>query len=329
MHRPRAAAAANLALASLSALRAPGRAATGAWFETPEGKVRLVSARAVAAPDGDPGLGLEFALAPGWHVYWRNAGDAGYPPEIRPLADTALAAATLRYPAPSRFELPGDLVAFGYEHEVIYPLDARLAPAPGDGPARLGLRVDYLVCAETCIPYAADLALELPLGAAADDPEVAPRLAAWRGRLPLDAGAPGAPRVEAKLAEAPDGLALELTFAGEGVTALAPDLFFDPHRELGFGRPAFVASAAGPGFRVPLRALDATRPLPAKVDLAWTATGFESAGRSVAWEGRLSLDRPAPAAAAATAPRVALAVAAVAIVLFVIARERRARASGT
>ena len=74
--------AAILTLAALPALTAEALAATGPWFETPEGKVRLVSARAVAAPDGNPALGLEFALAPGWHVYWRNAGDAGYPPDL-------------------------------------------------------------------------------------------------------------------------------------------------------------------------------------------------------------------------------------------------------
>lgn len=318
-----------LALAALPALAAATRAATGPWFETPEGKVRLVSARAVAAPAGDPALGLEFALAPGWHVYWRNAGDAGYPPEVRPVAGTALAAATLLYPAPERFDLPGDLVAFGYEHEVIYPLDARVDVDSAATRANLGLRVDYLVCAETCIPYAADLALELPLGVAADDPEIAPRLAAWRERLPLDAGTPEAPAVTAKLADDARALALELTFAGNGVTAVAPDLFFDPHPELAIGRPAFVASATGPGFRVPLAPLDASKALPAKIELAWTATGFASAGRSVAWQGRLALDRPAPAGADSTMGRIALAVAAVAIVLFVLARERRARPSGT
>lgn len=321
--------AAILTLAALPVSTAAARAATGPWFETPEGKVRLVSARAVATPGGDPALGLEFALAPGWHVYWRNAGDAGYPPEVRPVAGGALAAAALLFPAPERFELPGDLVAFGYEHEVIYPLDARLDVDSAATTASLGLRVDYLVCAETCIPYAADLALELPLGAAADDPEIAPRLAAWRERLPLDAGAPEAPTVTAKLAEDAGALALELTFAGDQVTAVAPDLFFDPHPELAIGRPTFVASAAGPGFRVPLAALDATKPPPERIELAWTATGFASAGRSVAWQGRLALDRPAPTGADSTVTRIALAVAAVAIVLFVLARERRARPSGT
>lgn len=326
MHRPATAAAAIFALASLAALPAPGGAATGPWFETPQGRVRLVSGRAVAAPDGDPALGVEFALAPGWHVYWRNAGDAGYPPELGSVEGSSLAAATLRFPAPSRFELPGDLVAFGYEHEVIYPLDARLAAAPGASAAPLRLRLDYLVCAETCIPYTADLALELPLGAAADDAEIAPRLAAWRSRLPLAAGGPGAPAVDARLeSDEASALALVVTFAGDGLVAVAPDLFFDTHRLLAIGRPTFVASAAGPAFRVPLRPLDASKPLPDRIEVDWTATGFESEARPVAFEGRLSLDRPADAVPAAIAPRVALAVAAVAVVFFVLARARRAR----
>ena len=38
------------------------------------------------APGKAVELGLRLRLAPGWHGYWRNPGDAGAPPEIRLLA---------------------------------------------------------------------------------------------------------------------------------------------------------------------------------------------------------------------------------------------------
>jgi DsbC/DsbD-like thiol-disulfide interchange protein len=28
-------------------------------------------------------LGLYFKLEPGWHIYWKNAGDSGEPPRAR------------------------------------------------------------------------------------------------------------------------------------------------------------------------------------------------------------------------------------------------------
>ncbi|MCM2269211.1 MAG: hypothetical protein NDJ75_03865, partial [Thermoanaerobaculia bacterium] len=65
------------------ALLAPPLAAVaGPWAENAQARVRLVSRFAVAVPGGDAGLGLEFRMAPGWHVYWLNPGDAGYPPKL-------------------------------------------------------------------------------------------------------------------------------------------------------------------------------------------------------------------------------------------------------
>jgi DsbC/DsbD-like thiol-disulfide interchange protein len=309
----------------VAALPAPSDAASGAWSEQREARVRLVSRWAEAPAGGDPGLGLEFALAPGWHVYWKNAGDAGYAPKL-----DLEGGGELRYPAPHRFVLPGDLMSFGYEREVIYPIDG-VAPSAGPGPRRFAARLDYLVCAESCVPYDARLQLELPVGGGSPDPELAPRVDAWRARLPRPASETAirvASRLEAAGGADQDGRELVLTLAGEALAAPAPDLFFEVHPRLETGRPRFVATAEGPSFRVPLRRLDATRPWPERVDLAWTATGFELAGRAAAFDGRLDLPSSTYAAAAARPARLAGALA-LSVVLAVllggaaIARRRR------
>jgi DsbC/DsbD-like thiol-disulfide interchange protein len=275
---------------------APSRtdAVSGPWFETPQSKVRLISRYLAASPDGDAGLAVEFRLAPGWHVYWKNAGDAGYPPELD-LESASIGTTVLRFPAPSRFDLPGGLVAFGYEGEAIYPIDATLASDARESAALTG-ELDYLVCAESCLPYQAKLQLLLPLATRSSgetdprlDPATAPLVDAARARLPT----PAPPGVRGSLAADDGGTeTLEVTFAVAGVSAAAPDLFFDPHPLLTLGRPRLVASAAGPGFLVPVKAIDPTRPLPERLRLAWTATGFERAGRPLAWEGELDLARP-------------------------------------
>ncbi|HSM12999.1 MAG TPA: protein-disulfide reductase DsbD domain-containing protein [Thermoanaerobaculia bacterium] len=316
---------AGVILGVLAALASFGGAATGPWVANDQARVRLVAGLDRAEAGGDPALGVEFVLAPGWHVYWKNAGDAGYPPELVPAADGALAAATLRYPAPHRYELPGDLVAFGYEDRVIYPLDARLRAGLPAGPVSLAARIDYLVCAESCIPYAADLTLDLEIGSPLEDADTAAALRDWRARLPVEAGSAGAPSAETRLTTSSTGGGLELVveLSGQGLSAAAPDIFFEPHPSVSFGRPRFVASAAGPGFRVAVEPVDRTKPLPDPLAVAWTATGFETAGDApLAVEDRVELARPAAAAEERRpAPFVALgAVAFAFLVLFLIRR---------
>jgi DsbC/DsbD-like thiol-disulfide interchange protein len=285
-----------------------------------------VSSLAEAAPGGEAGLGIELALAPGWHVYWKNAGDAGFAPRLR--IESGLApGATLLFPAPERFELPGDLVAFGYEHEVVYPVAGRLDPGVTSGAATIAARLDYLVCAETCIPREAELTLALPVGAARRDEATAPALERWRARLPVATGAPGAPTAHARLVrDEGSALALELVLVEPG-RAAAPDLFFEVDPTFAVGRPLFRAGAEGALFRVPLAPLDATKPLPERLRFAWTATGFERAGERAAWEGVVEL-APPPAPRAGRTLGLA-AFAALLVTLTAAGLARRARRTPT
>ena len=317
--------------ASLVALAAalsprPAAAVAGPWAEAKEAKVRLLSRYAAAPPGGDAGLGVEFQLAPGWHVYWKNAGDAGYAPALEPEGG-ALVAPQLRYPVPSRFDLPGGLVAFGYEHEVVYPLDGRLAPG-APSPVQLAAQLDYLVCAESCIPYTVRLALELPLAAPGAEPALDPNVAPLvdRGRDRLPAAAPEGVRGRLLPGEG-EAMTLELTFAVPGVRATTPDLFFEPHELLDLRRPEPIETAEGPGFRVPLRPLDETKPLPDRLRFAWTASGLELGGTPLAWEGVLDVERPGPAPVSGVARYAAVALLASALIWFVLRRGRIHRAS--
>ena len=150
-------------LASLFA-NAPALAAAGDWAETEQGRVRLISAVAGVGSEGRLDLGLQFQLEPGWKIYWRSPGDAGYPPRLDWSASRNLVDPTLSWPVPERFSLFG-LETFGYGDEVVLPIAAR-AVDPAQEVA-LAAKLDFLVCDEICIPLEADLALALPSGAAA------------------------------------------------------------------------------------------------------------------------------------------------------------------
>ena len=69
-----------LTLALLVPLQAWG--AAGEWAENPESRVRLITPWQVAPRSGELRMGLHFKLTPEWHVYWKNSGDAGFPPVV-------------------------------------------------------------------------------------------------------------------------------------------------------------------------------------------------------------------------------------------------------
>ena len=71
-------------------------------------------------PGGANAAGLYFKLEPGWHVYWKNAGDSGEPPHIQWTLPQGITAGPMQFPAPKRLPL-GPLMDFGYENEVLFP----------------------------------------------------------------------------------------------------------------------------------------------------------------------------------------------------------------
>ena len=100
--------------------------------------------------------GLYFKLESGWHIYWKNPGDAGEPPHIQWTLPVGITAGPLQFPAPKRLPL-GPLMDYGYENEVLFPLQLRVANGINAGPATLHAKVDWLVCREACIPGKAEL----------------------------------------------------------------------------------------------------------------------------------------------------------------------------
>jgi suppressor for copper-sensitivity B len=310
-----------LALAGFSL---PLHALSSPWFETPQGRVRLLSAWKAAPQElVDPRLGLEFELQPGWHVYWKNPGDAGYAPVLEAIPPTDLEAVRLRYPAPQRFLLPGGLEAIGYEDTVVYPLEAALRPQ-GGATSPIRLRLEYLICADTCIPYRAELGLELPRGQPVEDLELGALLSRWEARVPIPLEKLSPP-LQVSLTSRPAthrSFELFLRFSAPSLRLLTPDLFLEPLEGWEASRAKLHYEPEGPAFRIELRPLE-ERPLPEQ--LPWTLTGIELAGRLVAVEGRSVLSPPA--SKVAWRPRWALAVVAAGLLLaalgWILARSRR------
>jgi thiol:disulfide interchange protein DsbD len=134
-------------------------------------------------------VGILMKLAPHYHVYWLNPGDSGRATSVELKAFPNATVELLPMPTPFRIELPGGLINYGYENEVM--LLAKVTPHvnPKMDTDKLDLtgQVSWLVCSESeCIPGQAPLALSLPFGATAAPDHVA-EINAWRQAIPSDA----------------------------------------------------------------------------------------------------------------------------------------------
>jgi thiol:disulfide interchange protein DsbD len=116
----------------------------------------LVPGDSLYSSDALNEAGLHFKLEPGWHVYWKNAGDSGEPPHVQWTLPKGINAAPIQFPAPKRLPL-GPLMDFGYENEVLFPFPFHVADSVKAGPAVLHAKVDWLVCREVCIPGKTEL----------------------------------------------------------------------------------------------------------------------------------------------------------------------------
>lgn len=220
------------ALAAVLAAPAAARAQESAWGGIDEAQVRLVSGVTATGGGDSVPLGLEFKLAYDWKVYWRSPGDAGFPPRLDWSGSENFQSAEIGWPAPERFSVLG-FETVGYHDEVVLPMTAALKE-PG-APARFALSVDYLACAEICVPVTAKLSLALPGGPAAPS-AFAARIEDYRDRIPDDGTRHGLAIEGAAARDAATGTRLEVTArAAQGFSN--PDLFVEGPERIYFGVP--------------------------------------------------------------------------------------------
>jgi DsbC/DsbD-like thiol-disulfide interchange protein len=154
---------------------------------------QLLIDRADLKPGDSFYAAVKLTIAPGWHIYWKNPGDAGIPTTVDWVLPAGYRAEPLLYPAPTRFDSTGDITTFGYENQVM--LLAHIVPAQADGQSPpplagmpFGAKLRWLVCKEQCIPGQATLSIDLPAaGGASDSPIVdADQIQRWLAKVPQD-----------------------------------------------------------------------------------------------------------------------------------------------
>ena len=156
----------RLATAIAFALTLAG-AASAQPVTTPHVTAQLVAETAGAAPGSTLYAAVILTAEKGWHTYWRNPGDAGEATKITWTLPAGWRAGDIVWPAPKRLPV-GPIMNYGYEGRVVLAAPIEVpATARSGGRVTLTANVDYLVCAEVCVPGSAKTSLALPVAAGA------------------------------------------------------------------------------------------------------------------------------------------------------------------
>lgn len=146
---------------------APAVATESNVQQSPRATVSLVSEYAAVSPGQQLRIGLRQRLAPHWHTYWKNPGDAGSPPSISFEAPAGASVGEIAWPGPDRFII-GPVASYGYENEIVFPMTLKVPQDARPGSELvLEANADWVVCEKECIPEEGKFRLALPVEAGA------------------------------------------------------------------------------------------------------------------------------------------------------------------
>lgn len=105
-------------------------------------------------------IAIKMKIKKGWYSYWLNPGDAGMPAEFQWDLPAGFSAGPVKWPYPGSFET-GGLVSFGYEGEVLLPVEISIDKNINAGEYKINLQADYLICKTECIPESSELSMKI------------------------------------------------------------------------------------------------------------------------------------------------------------------------
>ena len=152
-------------------------------------EVELVSASRAVVPGETTWVAVRLKPNPGWHTYWRYAGDVGSSFSAVWNLPPGWEAGSFTWPVPRRIPSP-PLASYGYEREqfLVAPIKVPRSARVGST-ARIAGRVTWVVCKDECVSDDVDLSIARPVATSgAVDPVVMDAVQAERNRAPLPQG---------------------------------------------------------------------------------------------------------------------------------------------
>lgn len=124
--------------------------------------VELIAAETAVLPGEGIILALRIEHDSGWHTYYKNPGESGYPTALDWDLPEGFSAEAIRWPTPHRLPFEG-LVNYGYEDTILLPVLVRVPDEIEDDWITFSVTASWLMCKEVCIPGEADLSVRLPV----------------------------------------------------------------------------------------------------------------------------------------------------------------------
>ena len=156
-----------------------------AWDHSIE--VEMISESTNIVPGETVTLGVRLDPAEHWHTYWKMGGDSGEPTSMNEwTAPEGSVIGDIQWPAPHWLPFyDTDLVNFGYEEEVLLPVEITIPADFSGDTAEISTLVYWNVCDQVCIPGEQRLSITLPVGEVLElDAANSQQFAAARAELP-------------------------------------------------------------------------------------------------------------------------------------------------
>ena len=125
-------------------------------------EVEISSESDVIKPGESTWLLLSVKVQDGWHMYWKNAGESGYPTTLEWEVDSATIG-PLMFPSPKPYDFLGMVI---YVHEKEFVLLNKLSlddDFEAGNDIEINGKLSTLVCnEENCLPYDIDVSVKIP-----------------------------------------------------------------------------------------------------------------------------------------------------------------------
>ena len=120
-------------------------------------QVSVLQENSALVPNKTHWIMLRFQIDDEWHIYWKNPGDAGLPPQVSWKTQTPhLVIGALHFPLPERIPFEG-LMVFGYKGLVRFLVPLEISESIERNAIDVQAQVSWLVCKEICIPESTTL----------------------------------------------------------------------------------------------------------------------------------------------------------------------------
>ena len=137
--------------------------AKGPKTNEPHVRAKIIAENTSLTPQAENRLAVVLEHAEGWHTYWRMPGDAGLVTEFTFTKPSNFRVTAPRFPLPERIRT-GELIGFGYEGTTAFPFTVEVPRQVRFGDrVTISVKVDYLACADVCVPGTANASIRLPL----------------------------------------------------------------------------------------------------------------------------------------------------------------------